>query len=125
MAKLGGVMVGANDMARAKQFYDAVLGVIGIEAMMEHPSGGRIYAGGANPMFSVVRPFNGEPATFGNGTMISFACDTREDAAAMHGKALELGGTCEGAPGPRGDTGFYGAYFRDPEGNKICAFHWG
>ena len=125
MSKVGGVMVGANNMEGAKQFYDAVLGEIGISALMEHPSGGRVYGGGANPMFSVVRPFNGERATAGNGSMISFSCDSPEAAAAMHAKAIALGGTCEGKPGPRGDTGFYGAYFRDPEGNKFCSFYWG
>ena len=125
MAKVGGVMVGANNIERAKDFYDAVLGVIGIGRLMEHPSGGRVYAGGGDPMFSVVRPFNGEAATAGNGTMVSFSCASPEDVAGMHAKALEMGGTCEGPPGPRGDTSFYAAYFRDPEGNKICAFHWG
>ena len=125
MAKVGGVMVGANDIERAKQFYDTVLGEIGMSALMEHPSGGRIYGGGDHPMFSVVRPFDGQSATAGNGTMVSFSCDSRDEAAAMYAKAMTSGGTCEGEPGPRGDTGFYGAYFRDPEGNKFCAFHWG
>ncbi len=119
-------MVGSNDIERAKEFYDAVLAVIGLRPIMEHGSGGRIYGAGAGmPVFSVVRPYDGRPATAGNGSMASLICDTRDQVAAIHAKALELGGRDEGAPGPRaGDESGMFAYFRDLDGNKICAAHF-
>ena len=70
-------------------------------------------------MFAVVKPYDGEPARAGNGTMVAIMCDTNDDVDQAHAKALALGGSDEGAPGPRGDFGFYAAYFRDPEGNKF------
>jgi predicted lactoylglutathione lyase len=71
-------------------------------------------------VLGVVKPFNGEAATVGNGTMIALDMPSREAVDAFHAKALELGGTDEGAPGERG-PGYYMAYFRDPDGNKFCA----
>jgi predicted lactoylglutathione lyase len=78
------------------------------------------------PILSVVRPFDGAQATAGNGSMASLLCDSQEQVAAIHAKALELGGTDEGAPGPRSGGGatVYAAYFRDLDGNKICAIHF-
>jgi catechol 2,3-dioxygenase-like lactoylglutathione lyase family enzyme len=121
------VMFGSNDIARAKDFYDQVLAVVGARPMMEHSSGGRIYAGPTGaPLLSVVRPYDGAPATAGNGTMATLTCDSRDQVAAIHAKALALGGQDEGAPGPRGGeaSGVYAAYFRDLDGNKICALHF-
>ena len=120
-------MFGSNDIERSKSFYDAVLGTIGLRTMMEHGSGGRIYGTGAgSPILSVVRPYDGRPASVGNGTMATLNCDSRDQVAAIHAKALELGGRDEGAPGPRAgeDSGVYAAYFRDLDGNKICAVHF-
>ena len=73
------------------------------------------------PMLSVTKPFDSQPATVGNGTMVALAADNPEQVQALHAKALALGGSDEGAPGPRGH-GFYGAYFRDLDGNKLAAF---
>ncbi len=118
------VMFGSNDIERAKGFYDAVLATVGIRPMMEHSSGGRIYANAQGaPVLSIVRPYDGRPATAGNGTMASLLCDSPEQVAAIHTKALELGGVDEGAPGPRsgGGASVHAAYFRDLDGNKICA----
>jgi catechol 2,3-dioxygenase-like lactoylglutathione lyase family enzyme len=118
------VMFGSNDIEKAKAFYDAVLPTIGLQKLMEHGSGGRIYGTKQGmPIISVVRPFNGATATAGNGTMASLLCDSPEQVAAMHAKALELGGSDEGAPGLRtgGGGSAYAAYFRDLDGNKICA----
>ena len=73
-------------------------------------------------------PYDKNPATVGNGNMIALTVDTRAKVDALHAKAIELGGSCEGPPGLRGDEGpqaFYGAYFRDPDGNKLCAFRMG
>ena len=72
-------------------------------------------------MFSVMKPFDGQSASVGNGTMVALAAKDPEQVQALHAKALALGGRDEGAPGPRG-TGFYGAYFRDLDGNKLAAF---
>jgi catechol 2,3-dioxygenase-like lactoylglutathione lyase family enzyme len=119
-------MFGSNDIEKAKQFYDAVLGAIGLGTMMEHGSGGRIYGTMSSPVLSVVRPYDGGPATVGNGSMATLNCESREQVRAIHAKALELGGRDEGAPGPRAgeESGVYAAYFRDLDGNKICAVHF-
>lgn len=125
---IANAMVGSNKLEEAKAFYDAVLSVVGATPMMEHHSGGRLYAvEPGKPLFGVVGPNNGKPATVGNGTMISFQADTREQVDKMHLKAMELGGADEGAPGVRGPDpdGFYGAYFRDLDGNKLCIYKYG
>jgi len=70
----------------------------------------------------VIKPFDENPATVGNGTMVALAFDAPEKVDALHAKALELGAADEGAPGPRGDGSFYAGYFRDPDGNKLNAF---
>jgi predicted lactoylglutathione lyase len=75
-------------------------------------------------MVSVIKPFDGKPATVGNGVMVSLAASSKAQVDALHRKALELGGKDEGAPGPRGD-GFYAGYFRDLDGNKLNAFFLG
>ena len=121
------VMFGSNDIEKAKSFYDVTLAAIGLKPLYEHGSGGRIYGTEAGmPVISIVRPFNGTAATAGNGSMASLLCDSRDQVSAIHAKALEQGGTCDGAPGPRGgdSSGIFAAYFRDPDGNKIGALHF-
>ncbi|HEX8057636.1 MAG TPA: VOC family protein [Novosphingobium sp.] len=122
---IGYALVGSNDLDKAKGFYDQLLAVMGAAPAFDHPSGGRVYGkGGA--MFGVVGPFDGQPATVGNGTMISLAAGTQEEVRAVFDKAIELGGSDEGGPGWRGDPGgFYGAYFRDLDGNKLCVYRIG
>lgn len=115
--------VGSNDLEKAKAFYDQVLAVAGLEKRFDHPSGGRIYGAGAS-MFGVLGTYNGEPATAGNGSMSGFSLKNREQVDAFHAKALELGGTCDGPPGPRGPNVYF-AYFRDLDGNKLCAYCMG
>lgn len=119
--------VGSNRIEDAKAFYDDLLGLIGMTPMLEHQTGGRIYASPDNRMFGVLGTFNGEPATVGNGSMFGFMLDSREKVSAFHAKALELGGTCEGAPGLRGPAkaGNFAAYVRDLDGNKLCALSFG
>jgi len=121
------VMFGSNDIEKAKAFYDAVMPVIGLKGLFEHGSGGRIYGTAEGvPLLSIVRPFNGDEATAGNGSMASLMCDSKDQVLAIHAKALEQGGTCDGPPGPRGGdaSGIFAAYFRDLDGNKISALHF-
>ena len=74
------------------------------------------------PMLGVIRPFDGKPASVGNGVMVALVVDSPEKVQAVHARALELGGKDEGAVGPRGDSGFYAGYFRDLDGNKLDVF---
>jgi predicted lactoylglutathione lyase len=121
---IGYVTLGTNDIERAARFYDQLLGEIGAKRFMETET----FIGWASPpraaMLSVTKPFDGNPATVGNGTMVALAMDSRDKVDALHGKAIELGAKDEGAPGPRSEE-FYGGYFRDPDGNKLCAFFMG
>jgi catechol 2,3-dioxygenase-like lactoylglutathione lyase family enzyme len=128
---LGYVTIGANDIERARGFYDAVLGEIGARRVMELPDerGFTLYGTGArSPGLAVTKPYNGEPAQPGNGVMPAIGVDSRDKVERLHAKALELGGSDEGAPGvrgPEGERAFYGAYFRDLDGNKLCVFSIG
>lgn len=118
------VMVGTNDLEKAKSFYDPLLATLGVGPAI--PDGHRIFYMTKTGVFSVSKPINGEPASHANGGTIGFACSTPEQADAWHAAGLANGGTaCEEPPGVReGATGkLYLAYLRDPDGNKICALH--
>jgi len=122
---IGYVTLGTNDLERATRFYDELLAVIGAKRTMELKRG---IAWGVSPTSAalcVLTPFDAKPATVGNGVMVALYVDSRAKVDAVHAKALELGGGDEGAPGPRGDSGFYAAYFRDLDGNKLNAFTMG
>jgi catechol 2,3-dioxygenase-like lactoylglutathione lyase family enzyme len=123
---IGYVTVGTNDLDKARGFYDALFGSVGAKRLMETASGLTLYGHSwSQPGVAVTPPYNGEAATAGNGNMVSLVMDSRARVDAFHARALELGGSDEGAPGVRGEEGkraFYGSYFRDPEGNKFCAF---
>jgi len=121
MAVLGYCTVGSNRLEEAKTFYDALLGSAGISPMFEHPSGGRVYGQGEHHCFVVLGAYNGRPATVGNGSMFGFRFATREEVDSFHARALVLGGSDEGAPGERAPN-FYMSYFRDLDGNKLCAY---
>ena len=123
MAGIGYVTVGVNDMEKALAFYDGLFGTIGGKRAMKTPKG-QMYVFGSGPMFLVTAPFDGQAATHGNGAMTAIQVDSKDQVAALHAKALELGGTCEGKPGPRGAFGTF-SYFRDPDGNKLAAFVMG
>ncbi len=119
---IGYVTLGTNDIERAAAFYDQLLAVIGASRTMQSD---RFIAWGtsrATPALSLVKPYDGKEATVGNGVMIALVVRDRDQVDALHAKALELGGTDEGAPGPRGTSGFYAGYFRDLDGNKLNAF---
>jgi catechol 2,3-dioxygenase-like lactoylglutathione lyase family enzyme len=113
--------LGTNDLKRSATFYDALLAGLGAKRVMEFE---RMVIWGSSPtapMFGVCTPFDGKPATVGNGVMISLGVSSKEQVDQLHRKALELGGKDEGAPGSRG-PGFYIGYFRDPDGNKLNFF---
>lgn len=126
---IGYVTLGSNDLAKARRFYDSLFGSIGAGRLMEFGENFTMYGTAwGKPAIAVTSPFNGEAASAGNGNMVALVFDTRDKVNAFHAKAIELGGSDEGAPGLRGEEGpqaFYGAYFRDPEGNKFCAFRIG
>lgn len=121
MASVSYITVGSNDLEAAKGFYDALLGSIGMRGVFEHPSGGRVYRGEDGCLFGVLGPYDGGVASVGNGMMGGFSFCRRDEVAAFHAKALELGGTCDGPPGER-LGGSWLAYFRDLDGNKLCGF---
>lgn len=121
---IGYVTLGTNDLARAAAFYDALLGELGAKRFMEME---RFVAWAVRPdlpSIGVIKPFDGKPATVGNGTMVAIPVDSPAKVDALYKKAIELGGTDEGPPGLRGGS-FYAGYFRDLDGNKLNFFHMG
>jgi catechol 2,3-dioxygenase-like lactoylglutathione lyase family enzyme len=119
------IMVGANDLDKSKQFYDAVLGALGAPTGMADDKG-RAFWMTPTGIFAISKPINGEPACHANGATIGFAAASTEAADAWHAAGLANGGTtCEDPPGVRqGSFGpLYLAYLRDPDGNKLCAMH--
>jgi predicted lactoylglutathione lyase len=121
---IGYVCLGTNDLPRATKFYDALLAEVGGKRFMEFETFIAWSAGPDSPGLALTKPFNGQPATVGNGVMVALAVDSPEKVDRLYKKALELGATDEGPAGPRGD-GFYAGYFRDPDGNKLNAFCMG
>ena len=120
---IGYVTIGTNDLDRAVKFYDELFGVMGASRFMEDP--GKFVAWAVapdKPAISVTRPWDGNPATVGNGMMVALAADSKEMVDNIYNKALELGGTDEGPAGPRME-GFYAGYFRDLDGNKLNVFY--
>jgi predicted lactoylglutathione lyase len=122
---IGYVTLGTNDIQRAAKFYDELFALMGASRFMETEQFIAWAVAPDRPAISVTKPFDGNRATVGNGVMVALAMASTDQVDAMHAKALELGATDEGAPGPRGDSGFYAAYFRDLDGNKLNAFCMG
>ena len=118
---IGYATLGTNDLQRAASFYDAWLGELGAKRMMESDRFVMWGTSPAAPGLSVVKPFDGQPATVGNGTMAALAVDSPAQVDAMHRRAMGLGAKDEGAPGPRGGQ-FYAGYLRDLDGNKLNVF---
>ena len=119
---IGYVTLGTNDFERALAFYDALLEPAGIVRLWRAD---RIAAWGTSrdaPALCVTAPHDGAEATAGNGAMVAIKLRDRAAVDALHARALALGGSDEGAPGPRGTSGFYAGYFRDPDGNKLNAY---
>ena len=118
---IGYVTLGTNRFDDAAKFYDELFASIGAVRILESDRFIAWGTGMKSPAVTIARPFDGEPATVGNGVMVALAMDSPEKVDALHAKALELGGTDEGAPGPRSEQ-FYAGYFRDLDGNKLNAF---
>jgi predicted lactoylglutathione lyase len=118
---IGYVTLGTNDLDRSAKFYDALLADLGGKRFMENDRLVAWSAGPDSPGIGVCKPFDGKAASIGNGMMVAIAVDSQEKVQALYNKALQLGGTDEGAPGTRFGT-FYAAYFRDLDGNKLNAF---
>ncbi|MEL6958732.1 MAG: VOC family protein [Pseudomonadota bacterium] len=119
---IGYATVGTNDFDAALEFYDALFACVGVSRLWSH---GQMAAWGrsrAETAFCIATPIDGAPASVGNGAMIALRMPDRTAVDTMHAKCLELGGSDEGRPGPRGDHGFYGGYFRDLDGNKLNAY---
>ena len=119
---IGYVTFGTNDLERAAKFYDAIAAEMGTKRMMEFET----FIAWGKPDgpagVAATKPFDGKTASVGNGTMVALQAKDRDQVHKLHEIALANGGSDEGAPGPRGDEGFYAAYFRDPDGNKLNAF---
>ena len=121
---IGYVTLGTNDLPRACAFYDALLAEIGAKRLFDF---GRGVAWGVSmdtPSLGLMKPFDGQPATVGNGVMAAIVVDSPEKVDRIYRKAMELGAKDEGPAGPRGQ-GFYAGYFRDPDGNKLNVFCMG
>ena len=121
---LGYITLGTNNLAQAAEYYDELLKEFGATRQIEFANRLISWGTGTSPMIGLIKPFDGQPATVGNGTMPALAAKDRAQVETVYKKALELGGTDEGAPGDRGG-GFYAAYFRDPEGHKFVVYHIG
>lgn len=115
------VSVGTNDVARARRFYDAVLPIIGLTPF--HGSETAVDYGSGHTVFSIETPLDGQPASVGNGSHVAFSAEDRAMVDAFYEAALAHGGTSDGPPGVRReyDDHYYGAFVRDPDGNKIEA----
>ncbi len=118
---IGYVTLGTNDLARAAAFYDALAAELGIGRMMESDSFIAWGEAGGAAGIGLTKPFDGKAASVGNGVMVALEAKDAEQVGRLHALALSLGGSDEGAPGPRGG-GFYAGYFRDLDGNKLNAF---
>lgn len=120
---IGYVTLGTNDLPRAAAFYDAVAGAMGYGRMMEE---GEFIAWGSfedgTAGIATTKPFNDEPASVGNGVMAALQVANPDKVQEVYDVAMAQGGSDEGAPGPRGEDGFYAGYFRDPDGNKLNVF---
>ena len=119
---IGYVTLGTNDLPRAATFYDAIAKHFGVGRMMDFDTFIAWGEMGGAAGVAATKPFDGEPATVGNGTMVALQVDSPEKVQAVYDTALANGGSDEGAPGPRGDDGFFAGYFRDPDGNKLNVF---
>ena len=124
---IGYVTVGTNDLERAARFYDPIAAELGVGRMMDFDSFIAWGAMDGAPGIAATKPFDGNEASVGNGTMVALQAKDKDQVHRLHEIALANGGTDEGAPGPRGEADenglvFYAAYFRDRDGNKLNAF---
>ncbi len=118
---IGYVTLGTRDLARGAKFYDAIAAELGTGRMMDFDTFIAWGTPGGGAGIGLTKPFDGQEASVGNGVMVALEAKDEDQVRRIYDIALAHGGTCEGPPGPRGDT-FYAAYFRDPDGNKLNAF---
>ena len=118
---IGYATLGTNDLDRSKAFFDPVAKILGHGQVMASDRTVMWGTPGKGAMFGTIKPLNEQPATGGNGTMIGLLAETEEQVHQVYNHALANGGSDEGPPGPRGEQ-FYGAYFRDPDGNKLVVY---
>lgn len=119
---IGYVTLGSNDFEKSLKFYDELLGLLNAERAFNTDRFVSWTRGPGQPMLSIVKPYDGNAATVGNGVMVALTVENTDQVEKVYAKALELGASDEGAPGER-IPGFYGAYFRDLDGNKLCVFN--
>ena len=123
---IGYVTLGTNDLKRAAAFYDAICGELGVGRMFDTETFIAWGKPGGGAGIGLTKPFDGNAATVGNGVMVALEAKDRAQVDHIYELAISLGAQCEGKPGPRGPVpGFYAAYFRDPDGNKLNAFLMG
>ncbi|MEQ5835494.1 VOC family protein [Marinobacter sp. R17] len=122
---IGYVTLGVSDMNRAKDFYTALLADMGAKLLLDMERIAFIGRSMKEPMVAVCIPYDKEPNHPGNGNMVALQPGSKEAVDAFYAKAIELGATCDGEPGQRIPNQFYGAYIRDPDGNKVAFFHFG
>ena len=118
----GYITVGTNNLARSAAFYEALFEELGFTRRREVADRAVYFGTEDDVQLVVITPADGQPATAGKGTMVALNVDTQEEVQRLHARAMDLGAIDEGAPGPRGSDTFYGAYFRDPDGNKIAFY---
>jgi catechol 2,3-dioxygenase-like lactoylglutathione lyase family enzyme len=121
---IGYVTLGTNDIARATAFYDELLRLLGAGRFMESDRFVAWAVAPGQPSLGVIKPHDGKPATVGNGVMVALVVDSNDKVDEVYRKAMALGATDEGPPGPRGLAGFYAAYFRDLDGHKLNCYCW-
>lgn len=122
---IGYVTIGVSDMSRAKQFYSDLLAGQGARVLMDMGRIAFIGESMSKPMLAVCEPYDGAAPSPGNGNMVAIPAASKADVDTLHQKAIELGGSCDGEPGQRIPDRFYGAYVRDPDGNKLAFFVFG
>lgn len=122
---IGYVTIGVNDMARAKDFYSTLFAEKGGKVVTDMGRIAFISVARGQPMLAVCEPYDKNDPQPGNGGMIAFTATDKDDVKTLYDKAIALGATCDGPPGQRIPDRFYGAYARDPDGNKICFFVFG
>lgn len=122
---LSHVFIGVSDFGRAYSFYAALMAELGLRLKFHDaakPWAGWVAPDALRPLFVIAHPFDGGPASAGNGQMVALLAPSRAAVGRCHALALAHGGSCEGAPGlrPEYNADYFGAYFRDPDGNKLC-----
>jgi predicted lactoylglutathione lyase len=121
---IGYVTLGSNDIARAAAFYDELLRLLGAGRFMESDTFVAWAVAPGQPSLGVIKPYDGKPATVGNGVMVALVVDSNDKVDEVYRKAIALGAQDEGPPGLRDLPGFYVAYFRDLDGHKLNCFCW-